>query len=40
MSKGHIDATTGGAFLSLIVDGATALIDKMIANHGWGEERI
>jgi hypothetical protein len=39
MSKGHIDATTGGAFLSLIVDGAMALIDK-IANHGWGEERI
>jgi hypothetical protein len=36
--KGHIDAATGGAFLSLTIDGAMALIDKMVANHGWGEE--
>jgi hypothetical protein len=38
MSKGHINATAGGAFLSLTIDGATALIDKMVANHGWGKE--
>jgi len=32
MSKGHMDATAGGAFLSLTIDGATALIKKMMAN--------
>jgi hypothetical protein len=40
MSKGHINATTGGAFLSLTINGAMALIDKIVANHGWREERI
>jgi hypothetical protein len=40
ISKGHIDAAAGGAFLSLIINGATALIDKIVANHGWGKERI
>jgi hypothetical protein len=39
MSKEHIDATARGAFISLTIDGATTLIDKMVANHGWGEER-
>jgi hypothetical protein len=34
MSKGHINATAGGAFLLPTIDGATALIDKMVANHG------
>ena len=38
MSKGHVDATAGGAFLSLIVDGAKALIEKTVANQRWGEE--
>jgi hypothetical protein len=35
MSKEHIDAATGGAFLSLTIDEATTLIDKMVTNHGW-----
>ena len=39
MSKGHVDVTTGGAFLSLIINGAMALIEKMVANQSWGEER-
>jgi hypothetical protein len=39
MSKEHIDAAAGGAFLSLTIDEATALINKMVANHGWGEEQ-
>jgi hypothetical protein len=39
MLKGHLDAVTGGAFLSLTTDGATALIEKMVANQGWGEDR-
>ena len=39
MSKGHLDATAGGAFLSLTIDQAKALIEKMIENQGWGEDR-
>jgi hypothetical protein len=39
MSKGHLDTAVGGAFLSLTTDGATALIEKMVANQGWGEDR-
>jgi hypothetical protein len=37
MSKGHIDAAAGGAFLSLTIDGATTLINKMVMNQSWGE---
>ncbi|XP_021303776.1 uncharacterized protein LOC110430425 [Sorghum bicolor] len=29
MSKGHVDAATGGAFLSLTIENATTLIEKM-----------
>jgi hypothetical protein len=39
MSKEHIDAATGGAFLSLTLNEAMTLIDKMVANCGWGEKR-
>jgi hypothetical protein len=39
MSKEHIDATARGAFLSLTLNEATTLIDKMVANYGWSEER-
>ena len=39
MSKGHIDVTVGGAFLSLTIGGAMALINKMVANQSWGQER-
>jgi len=39
MSKEHVDVAAGGAFLSLTVDGAKALIEKMVANQSWGEER-
>ena len=38
MLKGHVDAAAGGAFLSLTIDGAKALIEKMVANQSWGEE--
>ncbi|XP_021321698.1 uncharacterized protein LOC110437552 [Sorghum bicolor] len=30
LSKGHLDAATGGAFLSLTTAGAKALIEKMV----------
>ena len=39
MSKGHVDADAGGAFLPLTTDGAMALIEKMVANQSRGEER-
>ena len=39
MSKGHVDATARGAFLSLTIDGAMALIEKMVANQSQGEEQ-
>jgi len=34
-----MDATTGGAFLSLTISQATALVKKMASNQGWSEER-
>jgi len=40
MSRGHIDAAAGGAFLSLTINGATALIEKMVSNKWWGDERL
>jgi len=39
MSKGHVDAATGGAFLYLTINEATALIEKMVGNQSWGEGR-
>ena len=40
MSRGHIDAAAGGASLSLTINGATALIEKMVSNQWWGDERL
>jgi hypothetical protein len=34
-----MDATTGGAFLSLTIDKATTLVEKMASNQGCNEER-
>ena len=39
MSRGHLEAATRGAFLSLTIDGAMALINKMVSNRSWWEER-
>ena len=33
ISKGHVDAAAGGAFLSLTIADAMALIEKMVANQ-------
>ena len=33
MSKGHVDAAVRGAFVSLTIDGATALIEKIMTNQ-------
>jgi len=34
---GHVDAAARGAFLSLTIENAMALIEKMVANQSWGE---
>jgi hypothetical protein len=39
-SRDHVDATVGGAFFSLIIERATALIEKMVSNQGWSDDRL
>jgi hypothetical protein len=39
-SREHLDATTGGAFVSLQVPIAKELIEKMVANQGWDGDRL
>ena len=39
MSRGHLDAAAGGEFLSLTTAGATALVENMVENQGWGDKR-
>ena len=34
----NVDAAAGGVFLSLTITQATALIEKMVSNHGWSKE--
>jgi hypothetical protein len=34
-----MDAATGGAFLSLTINQAATLVEKMASNQGWNEER-
>jgi hypothetical protein len=34
-----MDAIVEGAFLSLTISQATALVEKMASNQGWSEER-
>ena len=38
MFRGHLDTAAGGTFLSLTIDGATALINKMVSNQSWGRK--
>jgi hypothetical protein len=38
MSMGHVDAAARGAFLSLTIDNATTLIEKMVANQSRGKD--
>nr|BAI39843.1 hypothetical protein [Oryza sativa Indica Group] len=40
MSRDHLDAAAGGAFFSKTVQGAIDLIEKMVSNMGWSEERL
>jgi hypothetical protein len=40
MLRCPIDAAAGGAFLSLTTNGAIALIEKMVSNQGWSDDRL
>ena len=35
-----MDAAAGGAFLSLTIPTAIALVEKMASNQGWNEDRV
>ena len=39
-SRAHIDAAAGGAFLDMTIMKAKALVEKMVSNQGWSEERL
>src|SRR6185437_9606986 len=39
-SRDHVDAATGGAFFSLTIKRATSLIEKMVSNQGWSDDRL
>jgi hypothetical protein len=34
-----MDAAARGAFLSLTINQGTTLVEKMVSNQGWNEER-
>jgi hypothetical protein len=38
-TRENMDAAAGGAFLSLTIPGAIALVEKMV-NQGWNEQRL
>jgi hypothetical protein len=35
-----VDAAVGGAFFSLTPERATSLVEKMVSNHGWSDDRL
>ena len=39
-ARDHVDATAGGAFFSLTPERATSLVEKMVSNHGWSDDRL
>ena len=40
LDMSHLDAAVGGAFFSLSVADAKMLIEKMVSNQGWSENRL
>jgi hypothetical protein len=40
LDRSHLDAAASGAFFSLNVTDAKALIEKMVSNQGWNDERL
>jgi hypothetical protein len=39
-TRENVDAAAGGAFLSLTITQAIALIEKIASNQGWNEEHL
>ena len=39
-SRANIDASAGGAFLDLTIAKAKELVEKMVSNQGWSNERL
>ena len=39
-SRANIDAATRGAFLNLTIAKSKALVEKMVSNQGWSDERL
>jgi hypothetical protein len=39
-TRGYLDATAGGSFLSLTLGKAKILLDKIGENQGWSQENI
>ena len=39
-SRANIDAAAGGAFLDLTIAKAKELVEKMVSNLGWSNERL
>ena len=40
LDRSHLDAAAGGAFFSLSVVDAKTLIEKMVSNQGWSNDRL
>jgi hypothetical protein len=40
IAQGHVDATARGGFFSLTIGYATQLIEKMVSNQGWSDDRL
>ena len=39
-SRANIDAAAEGAFLDLTIAKSNALVEKMVSNQGWSDERL
>jgi len=40
LDRSHLDAIAGGAFFSLSVADAKMLIEKMVSDQGWSDNRL
>ena len=39
-ARDHVDAAAGGAFFSLTPKRTTSLVEKMVSNQGWSDDRL
>jgi hypothetical protein len=39
LAQEHIDAAAGGSFFTLSIEEAHKLVEKMVSNQSWDEER-